>query len=92
MADDQRPLTNEGLVPWWLGVKNLRFRALVHCSAPVRHQMELFAYATQAVDETSSAEAWDILAAQARNLQQCIIEAAVADRSGGVAEDGLGGM
>jgi hypothetical protein len=92
VADQRGPLTNEDLLPLWVDVKNLRFRALVHCSASVRHQVELFADAAQSVDETSPSETWDVLVAQAQALQQCIIEAAVADRSGGVPKDGLGGM
>lgn len=86
------PVDNEDLLPLWSGVRDIRFRALVHCSAPVRHQIEKFADAVQAVDETSSSDDWDMLVDEAKRLQQCVIEAAVADRSGGVAEDGLGGM
>lgn len=83
---------NEDLIPLWTGVRKLRFQTLVHCSAPVRFQVERFADAVSAVDETSSVETWDGLVAESKALQQVIIEAAVADRSGGVAEDGLGGM
>lgn len=86
------PVDNEDLFPLWTGVRDIRFRALVHCSSPVRYQIEKFADAVQAVDETSSSEDWERLVDEAKRLQQCVIEAAVADRSGGVAEDGLGGM
>lgn len=85
-------LDNEDLLPLWMGVRKLRFRALVHCSAPVRLHVERFADAVAAVNETSAAEEWERLVLESRALQQAIIEAAVADRSGGVAEDGLGGM
>lgn len=83
---------DEDLLPLWTGVRNLRFRTLVHCSAPVRYQVDEFADAVSAVNETSPAKTWDGLVAESKALQQAIIEAAVADRSGGVAEDGLGGM
>ncbi len=83
---------NEDIIPLWTGVREYRFRALVHCSAPVRDQVEKFADAVGAADETSPTETWDALVVESKALQQAIIEAAVADRSGGVAEDGLGGM
>ena len=92
VVDERGPVTNEDLLPLWTGVRNIRFKALVHCSAPVRYQIDKFAEAVEEVNETSSSDDWDRLVVEARRLQQCVIEAAVADRSGGVAEDGLGGM
>lgn len=92
VAGDRGPLTNEDLLPFWLEVRRLRFRAMVHCSATVRHHVELFADSAAEANETSSSSDWDTLVAKASDLQESIVEAAVIDRSGGVSEDGLGGM
>lgn len=92
LPDSVPPLTTEDLTSLQSRVADIRFRALVHCSAPVRYAVEQFAKAVQSVDETSSTASWNNLIARAKELQHGVIEAAVVDRSGGVAEDGLGGM
>ncbi|QSR27256.1 hypothetical protein CFH99_16670 [Nocardioides aromaticivorans] len=91
-SKDVPPITNEDLVPFQDRVQELRYRALVHCSSPVRWAVEQFADATISVDETSTSEQWDDVLLQAENLQRAVIDAAVADRKSVVAEDGLGGM
>lgn len=92
LPDDTPPLANEDLHSMQNRVADIRFRVLVHCSAPVRYEVEQFADAVASVDETSSTAQWNSLIERAEALQQCVVQAAVIDRSGGVAEDGLGGM
>lgn len=89
---DVPPITNEDLLPLQDRVQELRYRALVHCSAPVRWAVQQFADAIIAVNETSTSELWNDLLLQVEHLQGAVIDAAVADRKSVVAEDGLRGM
>ncbi|GAA1476267.1 hypothetical protein GCM10009623_07130 [Nocardioides aestuarii] len=88
---EQGPLTNEEVHPRWLAVRKLRRQVDVHCSSEVRFMMRKFADAVEGVDETAEPEKWELLAEVSTNLRACIVEAAVIDRTSGLAADGLGG-
>ena len=92
LPDDQSPITNDDLQDAKDRLPSIQYRVYVHCSYDVREQFDELRDALDNVSEVSEPPAWDALEANARDLQDCVISAAVADRTGGIARDGLGGM
>lgn len=92
LPDDQAPISNNDLGGIRDPLPAIQYSVYVHCSSQVRQQFDAFRDAVENVDEASTSAAWTALDATARDLQTCVISAAVIDRTGGIAEDGLGGM
>ncbi|MFO6453398.1 MULTISPECIES: hypothetical protein [unclassified Aeromicrobium] len=92
LPDDQSPITNSDLLDIKARLPILQHRVGVHCSSDVRAQFGRFRDSLRDIWEVSPTEQWDALATDARELQDCVISAAIQDRSGGAADDGLGGM
>jgi hypothetical protein len=92
LPDGVMPISNEEVSDFVNSLPTTRYLVDVHCSAEVRAQFAVLEDAAHAVDETSGDEPWDALTFAASALRNCVIEAAVADRSGAIASDGLGGM
>lgn len=92
LPDDQRPITNNDLRDTQQLLPTMQYRVYAHCSYEVRQSFDVFRDSLKNISEVSEPKDWNALSKNAANLQACVIEAALLDRTGGVARDGLGGM
>lgn len=71
-------------------LRRLRGRTAVYCSAEVRQELGKLSDAIEAFSHDWATI--DPLRSAAERMRQCTIDAAIADRTSGLAPDGIGGM